>query len=161
MLRVTLLGNLGADPEARYTAKGSQITSFRVAVNQVRTGQDGERQESTEWFRVRAMGRLGEFAQRLSKGTKVLVMGRLDIGQYTGRDGETRTSYDVWADEIQSMSPRGMPAEPDGLLEGEHDAEPAMAGASAPSRGANGRPARRGEAASGEHASADLEDLPF
>src|SRR3989442_505987 len=104
MLRVTLLGNLGKDPETRFTQKGTQIVSFNVAVNQVRTGPDGERQENTEWFRVKVSGRQGEFAQRLTKGTKVLVMGRLDIGHYQSRDGETKTSFDVWADEIQAMS---------------------------------------------------------
>ena len=60
MLRVSLIGNLGVEPETRYNQKGSQITTFRVAVNQLRTDADGERQESTEWFRVRAMGRLAE-----------------------------------------------------------------------------------------------------
>jgi len=173
MLRVTLLGNLGADPEARFSAKGSQIVSFRVAVNQVRTGPDGERQENTEWFRVRAMGRQGEFAQRLGKGSRVLVIGRLDIGQYTGRDGESRISYDVWADEIQSMSARGMPTEPEGFMEPDQAAaEPALAGVSSlgsapaasnsPRNGnANGKPGRRPDGPGGSQPAADLEDLPF
>ena len=93
MLRVSLLGNMGADPEVRYTAKGVQIVAIRVAVNQVRTGPDGERQENTEWFRVRVAGRQSEFVQRLSKGTRVLAIGRLDIGHYQSRDGESRTSF--------------------------------------------------------------------
>src|ERR687883_1344878 len=113
MLRVTLLGNMGADPEVRYTQKGTQMVSFRVAVNQVRTGPDGERQENTEWFRVRVSGRQTEFAQRLSKGARVLVFGRLDIGHYQSRDGETRTSFDVWADDVQAMSPRTFAADGD------------------------------------------------
>src|SRR3954451_6250263 len=104
MLRVSLLGNLGADPEVRFNAKGSAIVSVRVAVNQVRTGPDGERQENTEWFRVRVMGRQAEFAQRLGKGSRVLVVGKLDISHYQSRDGESRTGFDVWADEIQSIS---------------------------------------------------------
>src|SRR5918912_4207999 len=106
MLRVSLLGNLGADPEVRYNSKGVPMVSFRVAVNQVRTGPDGERQENTEWFRVRAMGRLSEFAQRLQKGTRVLVFGRLDVGHYQSREGEMRVSFDVWADDVQSVSAR-------------------------------------------------------
>src|ERR671932_1761911 len=111
MLRVSLLGNMGADPEVRYTAKGTQIVSIRVAVNQVRTGPDGERQESTEWFRVRVSGRQSEFVQRLSKGTRVLAIGRLDISHYQSRDGEPRTGFDVRADEVQAMSrqPTGEP----------------------------------------------------
>src|SRR5919202_2863442 len=114
MLRVSLLGNMGADPEVRYTAKGTQIVSIRVAVNLVRTGPDGERQENTEWFRVRVSGRQSEFVQRLSKGTRVLAIGRLDISHFQGKDGEPRTGFDVWADELQSMSARWATADFDG-----------------------------------------------
>jgi single-strand DNA-binding protein len=171
MLRVTLLGNLGADPEVRFTAKGTQIVSFRVAVNQVRTGPDGERQENTEWFRVRVSGRQGEFVQRLTKGTRVLAVGRLDIGHYQSKDGESRTSFDVWADDVQAMSrTTGMGAEPfERGLEGEAEApEPALAGVSNLSSGAsaprataaNGR-APRASAASNQTKAEDLEDLPF
>ena len=104
MLRVSLLGNLGAEPESRYSQKGAPITTFRVAVNQVKTDAKGERQESTEWFRVRVMGRLAESAQRLTKGGRVLVVGRLDISHYQSRDGEPRTGFDVWADEVVNLS---------------------------------------------------------
>ena len=106
MLRVSLIGNLGAEPETRYSQKGSQVTTFRVAVNQVRTDADGERQESTEWFRVRAMGRLAESSQRLAKGGRVLVVGRLDITHYQSRDGEPRVGFEVWADEVVNLAGR-------------------------------------------------------
>src|SRR6516165_2916047 len=109
MLRVSLLGNLGADPEVRFNAKGAAIVAFRVAVNQVRTGPDGERQENTEWFRVRVAGRQSEFAQRLTKGSRVLVIGRLDISHFQGKDGESRTGFDVWADDVQAMSGSARP----------------------------------------------------
>jgi single-strand DNA-binding protein len=80
---------------------------MRVAVNQSRTNSStGERTESTEWFRVRAMGRLVDLAERLTKGTRVLVIGRLDIGHYQSSEGDPRTSYDVWADEIVPFSVR-------------------------------------------------------
>jgi single-strand DNA-binding protein len=161
MLRVSLVGNLGADPELRYSQKGAPIASFRVAVNQVRTGQDGERQESTEWFRIRAMGRLADFAQRLQKGSRVVVFGRLDISHYQSREGDTRVGFDVWADEVQSMSGRGTG---DGEL---GEAEPVLAGVSslgeqrASNGNANGN-AGRGRRAAGEAAEPeDLEDLPF
>ncbi len=174
MLRVTLLGNLGADPEVRFTPKGMQIVSFRVAVNQIRTGPDGERQENTEWFRVRASGRVGEFVQRLSKGARVVAIGRLDISHYQSKDGEPRTGFDVWADEVQAMS-RALGAEPyERGSEAEGDApEPALAGVSSlASAGAarppasNGRtpprgPARASPANADAAASEDLEDLPF
>jgi len=173
MLRVTLLGNLGADPETRYSAKGSMMVSVRVAVNQVRTGPDGERQENTEWFRVRVMGRQAEFAQRLGKGSKVLVVGRLDISHYQSREGESRTGFDVWADEIHSVGQRTGPSDADAFMDAADASapEPALAGAgSAPSSGANngsrangrqGNARGAGGAAVAEAPPSDLEDLPF
>jgi single-strand DNA-binding protein len=101
MLNLTLVGNLGTDPTVGATQKGTPIATLRVAVNQFRTDTTtGERTESTEWFRIRAMGRLVDLAERLAKGTRVLVIGRLDIGHYQSSEGDARTSYDVWADEI-------------------------------------------------------------
>jgi single-strand DNA-binding protein len=172
MLRVSLLGNLGADPESRYTPKGTQIVSFRAAVNQVRIGPDGERQENTEWFRVRVAGRQVEFVQRLSKGSRVLVFGRLDIGHYMSKEGETRTSFDVWADDVQAVSSaRPFGPEPE-AVEGESEGrEPALAGVSSisgsnASRGASANGKRSGARADTATAPAaaaneDLEDLPF
>jgi single-strand DNA-binding protein len=189
MLRVTLLGNLGADPEVRFTQKGSQLVQFRVAVNQVRFGADGERQENTEWFRVRVSGRQQEYAQRLVKGNRVLVIGKLDIGHYQGRDGEARVSYDVWADDIQTVSApgggRAYAADMDGA-EGDVDAapEPLVSGVSSlngsgtasgnastngNASGTGGSPGRgrapRGSGDAGGRNGAtrqeDLEDLPF
>jgi single-strand DNA-binding protein len=173
MLRVTLLGNLGADPEVRFTQKGSQFVQFRVAVNQVRTGADGERQENTEWFRVRVSGRQQDFAQRLTKGSRVLVIGKLDISHYQSRDGEARVSYDVWADDVQIVGARTYGGDGEGSeLDADAGAEPAAAGVSslsasgAPGNGATaarGRAARGGEAAGrgGAARGEDLEDLPF
>jgi single-strand DNA-binding protein len=172
MLRVSLLGNLGGDPEVRFTPKGTQIVQFSVAVNQVRFGPDRERQENTEWFRVRVSGRQQEYAQRLGKGGRVLVIGRLDISHYLNKEGEPRVGYDVWADEIQIVSvARAYGAEMDGPdAEGEAAAEPALAGASSlgPSggTGANGRTSPqngRGRPPRGEAggASEEPEDLPF
>jgi single-strand DNA-binding protein len=161
---------MGADPEVRYSAKGTQIVSFNVAVNQVRKGPDGERQESTEWFRIRVSGYQTEFAQRLSKGTRVLVMGRLDISHYQSREGEPRIGFDVWAEEVQSMSTRGLNNESDGMPDGETDApEPALAGVSslAGSTSArantNGKGARSTSRPNAQSANSgeDLEDLPF
>jgi len=168
MLRVTLLGNLGADPEVRYTQKGAQMVSFNVAVNQVRMGRDGERQENTEWFRIRVSGRQSEFAQRLTKGSKVVVLGRLDISHFQGKDGESRTGFDVWADDIQSLAP-GRAFGPDmDAADSDQDVEPAMAGASslgangaARSASANGRPRQTPRTPQAQADSSDLEDLPF
>jgi single-strand DNA-binding protein len=146
MLRVSLLGNLGADPELRYTQKGAPMVSFRVAVNFVRPGADGERQENTEWIRVRVMGRNAEFAQRLTKGSRVFVAGRLDISYYVSRDGERRPSFDVFADELQNVS--GRPS----TVEFEPEAE-AVTSEAPPRPTANGAPATTN--------TEELEDLPF
>src|ERR1700694_3667118 len=101
MLNLTLVGNLGADPTVGTTQKGTAIATMRVAVSQSRTDTTtGERTESTEWFRVRAMGRLVDLAPRLTKGSRVLVIGRLDIGHYQSSEGDPRIGYDVWADDI-------------------------------------------------------------
>ena len=164
MLRVSLLGNMGGEPEVRYTAKGTQLVTFSVAVNQVRNGPDGERQENTEWFRIKVANRQGEFVQRLTKGTRVLVIGRLDIGHFQGRDGTMRTSFDVWSDEVQVMSARGAPVDSDNsMLEADGEsAEPALAGVSS-GNGKTSRPLTKRSEATGTatEPAGDLEDLPF
>src|SRR5207244_8923195 len=100
-------GKPGAKPTLGATQNGTAIATMRVAVNHSRTDTTtGERTESTEWFRVRAMGRLVDLAERLTKGARVLVIGRLDIGHYQSSEGDARTSYDVWVDEIVPISVR-------------------------------------------------------
>ena len=106
MLRVEIIGNLGSDPEQRYTSEGVAMTSIRVAVNSRRRGADGEQVERTDWFRVRTMGSKAEYVQRFTKGQRVLVIGRLEISEWQPREGETRTSYDIWADDVINLSPR-------------------------------------------------------
>ena len=123
MLRVSLIGNLGATPEQRYTQTGAAITSFRVAVNQTRRTGEGEREQDTHWFRVSAMGYLAEPTARLDRGDRVLVIGRLQLSTYHSRDGETRTGLDVWADEVVSLSGRA----PADVVSGAADTRPAPA----------------------------------
>ena len=107
MLNLTLVGNLGADPTVGVTRKGTPIATLRVAVNHVQTDTTtGDRTEIAEWFRIRAMGRLVDQAQRLTKGARVLVIVRLEIIRYQSSEGEARVGHDVWADELVSFSPR-------------------------------------------------------
>jgi single-strand DNA-binding protein len=106
MLRVSVLGNLGSDAELRFSTKGAPIAGFRVAVNQVRTGASGEREESTEWVRINVTGRQAEYAAHLQKGQRVLAIGRLQISHFQRKDGTRGTGFDVWADEIQNVSGR-------------------------------------------------------
>jgi single-strand DNA-binding protein len=116
MLRVTLLGHLGSDAAQRTSAKGTQIVSFNVAVNQLRTNTLGERDESTEWFRVTVAGRQAEYAAHLQKGQRVLVAGRLQISHFQRRDGTQGIGFDVWADEVQNLSPRSTAEAEDGRV---------------------------------------------
>jgi single-strand DNA-binding protein len=114
MLRVTVIGNLGSDAELRYSANDRQIAQFRIAVNQVRTNAAGEREESTEWFRINVVGRQAEYALRLQKGQRVLVDGRLQITHFQRRDGTPGVGFDVWADEVQNVTGRTPPDRDDG-----------------------------------------------
>jgi single-strand DNA-binding protein len=107
LCKVTLIGNLGGDPEMRYTPSGRAFTSFNVACNRTYTLQDGERKEETEWFRVTAWGRLGEVcSQFLSKGKRVYIEGRLSTRSWEGPDGQKRFSLEVNATEMQIVDSR-------------------------------------------------------
>ena len=93
MNKILIIGNLGSDPEMRYTPNGNPVTSFTVATNRrYRTG-DGENREETEWFRISAWNRLAETCnQYLQRGSKVYVEGRWSSRTYVGNDGETRAA---------------------------------------------------------------------
>ncbi len=106
--QITLIGNLGRDPEMRYTPSGVPVTSFTVAVNRRWTGQDGQPQEKTIWFRVTAWRKLAETAsQYLTKGSKVLVVGTVEEPQaYIDREGQPRASLEVTAQDIRFLSTR-------------------------------------------------------
>ena len=96
-----LIGNVGSDPEMRYTPNGKAVTSFRMATNYRYVGPDGERREETEWFRVSVWGRQAESCnQFLSKGKRVYVEGRLHSRSWEGQDGQMRTSLEVSANRV-------------------------------------------------------------
>jgi single-strand DNA-binding protein len=147
--KVTLVGNLGRDPETRYTSNGVMNVSFTMAVTRRRTDQSGQPQESTTWFRVTAWRKLAEvidsLAQRgfVSKGRQVFVLGTIEAREYQGQDGQTRTSLDVTADEFQ-------------LLGNRSDNEGQDAGYGQPQRSFEQR--RPAEA---DIASNDFDDVPF
>ena len=103
--KVILVGNLGADPETRYTAGGQAITSIRIATSEAwKDKQTGEQQERTEWHRVKFFGRLAEIAgEYLKKGRQVYVEGSLRTDKYTDKDGIERFSTDIVADEMQML----------------------------------------------------------
>jgi single-strand DNA-binding protein len=113
--RIFLAGNLGQDPELRYTPNGTPVTNFSVATNERWTGQDGEQQERTIWWRVTVWGKQAEtVSQYLSKGSQVFVEGRMDPDPetggpriWTGRDGQARASFEVVARRVQFVGRRG------------------------------------------------------
>jgi len=98
--KVMLIGNLGTDPEMRYTANGSAVTTFRLAVSRS-FGGEGERKEETEWFTVVTWNKLAELlGQHLQKGRKVFVEGRLASRSWDGPDGQKRYRTEVVANQV-------------------------------------------------------------
>ncbi|GFZ92989.1 single-stranded DNA-binding protein [Dyella caseinilytica] len=107
--KVILVGNLGADPEVRYTGGGTAIASLSIATSEQWTDkQSGQKQERTEWHRVKLFGRLAEIAgEYLKKGRQVYVEGSLRTDKYTGKDGVERYSTDIIASELQMLGGGG------------------------------------------------------
>jgi single-strand DNA-binding protein len=102
--KITLIGNLGRDPEMRYTPSGQQVTTFSMATTEKWTGQDGKLQERTIWWRITVWGKNAESCnQYLKKGSKVFVEGRITGDEkgnpktWTGQDGSVRASFEVTA----------------------------------------------------------------
>ncbi|HOD05038.1 MAG TPA: single-stranded DNA-binding protein [Anaerolineaceae bacterium] len=138
---ITFTGNLGADPEMKFTPSGQAVANFSAASNRQYTGQDGQTVKETIWVRVTAWGRLAEICnQYLKKGRKVLVVGRLTPDPqtggprlWTGRNGSVNASYEVNAREVYFLD--------NGNGHGEAHAAPEAAPASQPA--------------------GELEDIPF
>jgi single-strand DNA-binding protein len=112
---IIIVGNLGKDPEMRYTPSGQAVTSFSVATNRKYTSSNGEQVSETIWFRVSAWGKTAEICnQYLKKGSKVLVEGRLTPDKTTGgpriwqkQDGTSGASFEVTAGTVRFLSSRG------------------------------------------------------
>ncbi len=100
--KIILVGNLGRDPELRYTPQGTPVCSFTVATNEKRKDRAGEMQDFTTWFRVTLWGRQAETAsQYLTKGRPIYVEGRLRVEEWTDRDGKQRYTLEVHATDMQ------------------------------------------------------------
>jgi single-strand DNA-binding protein len=108
LCKVMIIGNLGSDPEMRYTPTNRAVTQFNVAVNQsTKNQQTGEWIEETDWFRVSVWGdRAERMAETLRKGNKVFVEGRFKTREFEGRDGQKRTSLEITADSIVNLERR-------------------------------------------------------
>ena len=154
--KLTLVGNLGTDPEVRYTADGKPVLSCRVASNYRRRVQETrEWVDATNWYRVSLFGRLAErmseqiSAGRLAKGSRVIVFGRLEASAYMDRNNQPQPSLDIVADDLLLVEARPRGEGEFGAAEFE-SASPAPRPQPVQSRG----PQHMDEPA-------DLEDLPF
>jgi len=106
--KVILVGNLGNDPETKYTQGGMAVTKISLATTSVRKDKEGNTQERTEWHRVTFFGKLGEIAgEYLRKGSQCYVEGSIRYDKYTGQDGVEKYSTDIIADEMQMLGGRG------------------------------------------------------
>ena len=160
LCKVMIIGNLGADPEMRYTPSGRPVTQFNVAVNQsTKNQQTGEWIEETDWFRVSIWGdRAERAAETFRKGNKVFVEGRFKTREFEGRDGQKRTSLELTADSLVNLEKRTR-EEGDGefATTSSAPASPSGAPAGAPA-GGGGAPRGGG---GGFDDTSDLDDLPF
>ena len=107
--KIMLIGNLGRDPDMNYTPNGKAITKFTMAVNRrSRDRETGERRDETTWFSVVAWDQLAETCNNyLHKGSKVYIEGRMASRKYTDKDGVERTVWDVTAENMEMLDPKG------------------------------------------------------
>ena len=155
-----IIGNLGRDPEMRYTPSGQAVTQFSVATNRNFRDPQGEWQSETEWFRVVVWGDQGErVAEYLRKGHKVYVEGRLQTRQWEDQSGNKRYTTELIANRVQSLERRDREGEPPfpGDAPGGFAAGSGSSGAAG-----SGSGGASGSGSSGPTASAeDYDDLPF
>ena len=105
--KVMLIGNLGRDPEVRYTPSGLAVANFSIATTDRRKNKDGEFEDQTDWHRITAFGKLGEICgEYLSKGKQVYIEGRIKYGSYENKDGQTVYTTDIIASQMQMLGPR-------------------------------------------------------
>ena len=124
--KVMIIGNVGTEPEMRFTPNGNPVTSFRVATNRVYTTPEGERKQETEWFTVVAWNRLAENCnQYLTKGQRVYAEGRLHTRSWEGQDGQQRSRSEIVANRVLFLDRQATAPTPgEGGEEATHSSEP-------------------------------------
>ena len=154
--KVTLIGNLGRDPETRYLPNGDAVTNIRIATSEKWKDKSGDQQEHTEWHRIAFFGKLAEIAgEYLKKGSQVYVEGQLRTRKYQDKEtGKDRYSTEIRADRMQMLGSRAGAGEPRSESRGESQGDAAPKGdAPAKSGGAAKKPAGKFD---------DMEDdIPF
>jgi single-strand DNA-binding protein len=123
--KIMIIGNLGGDPEMRFTPSGNPVTTFSVATNRVYNTPDGERREETEWFSVVTWNKLAENCnQYLTKGQRVYAEGRLHTRTWDGQDGQKHSRTEINASNVIFLDKRGFSAAPgEGKTEGTESGE--------------------------------------
>lgn len=138
--KVILIGNLGSDPEVRYTASGTAVSNFNIATNEQWNNKEGQKEERTEWHRIVTWGRTAELcSQYLTKGRPVYLEGRLQTREWEDKEGHKRTTTEIVATTVKFLGSRAdagsyqAPAQPaaqapaQAMAAGSDAAEPAMA----------------------------------
>jgi len=106
--KIMIIGNVGTDPEMRFTPNGSPVTSFRMATSRTYTSPEGERKQETEWFTITAWNKLAESCnQFLTKGRRAYVEGRLRTRTWEGQDGQKRTRVEIMAERVLFLDRQG------------------------------------------------------
>jgi single-strand DNA-binding protein len=106
--KAIIIGNLGADPEIKYTQSDKKVATFTVATTEKWKGQDGQMQESTEWHRIVAWERLAEICgEYLAKGSRVYIEGKIQTRKWQDQDGNTRYTTEITAREMKMLSSKG------------------------------------------------------
>jgi single-strand DNA-binding protein len=138
--KVTLIGNLGADPEVRYMPSGGAVTTIRLATTRRwKDKQTGERKEETEWHRVVFFTRLAEIAgEYLKKGSQVYIEGRIRTQKWQGQDGQDRYTTEIVAEEMQMLGSRsGGSTSFSGEQQPTYSSQPSKPGGSRPMQAGN------------------------
>lgn len=151
--KVIVVGNLGRDPEMKFTPQGTPVCTFSVATNERRRDRSGEQQDVTTWFRVTVWGRQAETASKyLSKGRSVYVEGRLHVDEWTDKQGKARFTLELNATDVQ-------------FLGGDREGIPTRVGANDSARSAaaasSSTPSRAGSRGESQAEEFDDESIPF
>ncbi len=146
--KVIIIGNVGSEPEMRFTPSGKPVTSFRVATNWVSTTPEGERKQETEWFSIVAWNKLAEQCnQFLAKGRLVYAEGRIHTRTWESQDGQQHSRTEVVANKVIFLDKRGLAPLPEGRIE--------------EGGGAESAPLPEGKTEEGGGAELEPDDIPF
>ena len=151
--KAILIGNLGKDPDVRYSPDGSAITNITLATTENWKDKSGEKQEKTEWHRVAFFGKLAEIAgEYLKKGSQVYVEGRIQTRKWQDKDGQDRYTTEIVADRMQMLGSRS----------GNFEVTDGPSQGSSGSRSQASRPSQGGSPAPGKGGFDDMDDdIPF